>query len=250
VGLGAETKEWRPALPLIFAVGGIPGVARDTTPAIITAPCHRSININKQNGRRAAAHAGDKTRSRGQGAPGQPSLCLLQAYSMGAFAEVARGPGCALGLQLLLFATLAQPKSLACTNFKAPKTRPSRNVNFPRFFSARLVAALVRSLRRCLHLPRLSHPPPLFFLATSFTADGADVGAGQASSTRSAPSASASPWPTGWPRPASPWSEGRARLASPWPDGRARAFLDKLLLRARHRRHGLRARCRRAHGPD
>jgi hypothetical protein len=65
----------------------------------------------------------------------------------GAFAEVARGPGCALGLQLLLFVTLAQPKSLARTNFKAPKTRPPRNANFLRFFSARLVAALVRSLR-------------------------------------------------------------------------------------------------------
>jgi hypothetical protein len=96
----------------------------------------------------------------------------------GAFAEVARGPGCALGLQLLLFATLAQPKSLARTIFKAPKTRPPSNANFPRFFSARLVATLVCSLRRCLHLPRLSHPPSLFFLAASFTANGADVGVG------------------------------------------------------------------------
>jgi hypothetical protein len=67
--------------------------------------------------------------------------------SLGAFVEVARGPGCALGLQLLVFATLAQPKSLARTNFKAPKARPQRNANFLRFFSARLVAAFVRSLR-------------------------------------------------------------------------------------------------------
>jgi hypothetical protein len=99
--------------------------------------------------------------------------------SWGAFVEVARVPGCALGLQLLLFATLAQPKSLTRTNFKAPKTRPPTNANFLRFFSARLVAAPVRSLRRCPHLPRLSHPPPLLFLAASFTADGADVGAGR-----------------------------------------------------------------------
>jgi hypothetical protein len=70
----------------------------------------------------------------------------FQKLTRGAFAEVARGPGCALGLQLLLFATLAQPKSLARTNFKAPKTRPPRNANFPRFFSARLVAALAEAM--------------------------------------------------------------------------------------------------------
>jgi hypothetical protein len=59
----------------------------------------------------------------------------------GAFAEVARQPGCALGLQPLLFVTLAQLQSLARTDFKARKIRPPRNENFLRFVSARLAAA-------------------------------------------------------------------------------------------------------------
>jgi hypothetical protein len=61
--------------------------------------------------------------------------------TQGAFAEGARQPGCALGLQPLLFVTLAQLQSLARTDFKARKTRPPRNENFLRFVSARLAAA-------------------------------------------------------------------------------------------------------------
>jgi hypothetical protein len=79
----------------------------------------------------------------------------------GAFAEVARRPGCALKLQLLVFATLTQPQSLARTNFKALKTRPPRYAKFLRFFSARKAAALVRS-RGCDEITSrllVSHPP-------------------------------------------------------------------------------------------
>lgn len=93
-------------------------------------------------------------------------------------------------------------------------------------------------------------------IAASFSADGADVGAGTvpgfvhpAGNTtviRGAASASAAtiepvqvvlrsmarlPWPEGQGRLASPWPEGRARPVSPRPDGRARLAL---LLR----RHG------------
>jgi hypothetical protein len=131
VGLGAETKEWRPALPLIFAVGGIPGVARDTTPAIITAPCHRSININKQNGRRAAAHAGDETRSRGQGAPGKPSLCLLQAYSMARLRRWPEGPAVLSGCNFSCLLHWPNPRAWLVRTLKHPKIDPQGTLIFP-----------------------------------------------------------------------------------------------------------------------